>query len=167
MGKARFTPLPSDVVKTLRSGGTDAYGCLPERKISDGQGNPCRHCLGLIPKGAEMLILAYRPFDELQPYAETGPIFLCAAECKPWADAGFPPMLDSPDYLLKGYTTVQRICYGTGKIVARDEIAIYAEELLAREEISFVDVRSAMYDQRGTIAFKPGSCARPEPKSVD
>jgi hypothetical protein len=52
-------------------------------------------------------------------------------------------MLDSPDYLLKGYTTDQRIRYGTGKIVAKTEIASYAADLLAREEISFVDVRSA------------------------
>jgi hypothetical protein len=90
-----------------------------------------------------MLILAYRPFDTAQPYAETGPIFLCAEACEPWSGKGLPPMLDSPDYLLKGYTADQRIRYGTGKIVAKAEIASYAADLLARDEISFVDVRSA------------------------
>lgn len=143
MPNIKFLPLPSDKVAALRSGGRDAYGGLPERAISDGAGNPCRHCLGFIPKGAEMLILAYRPFDELQPYAETGPIFLCADACKPWAGDGPPPMLDSADYLLKGYTADQRIRYGTGKIVAKDEVTAYAEALLERADISFVDVRSA------------------------
>ncbi|QFQ86279.1 DUF1203 domain-containing protein [Paracoccus kondratievae] len=143
MKKVTFLPLPSDHVKALRSGGRDAYGCLPERTISDGKGNPCRHCPGLIPKGAGMLILACRPFDELQPHAETGPIFLCADECQPWAGDGLPPMLESPDYLLKGYTADQRIRYGTGKIVAKDEISSCAAELLACDDISFVDVRSA------------------------
>lgn len=143
MEKIKFLPLPSDKVKALRAGGRDAYDCPPETAVSDGEGNPCRHCLGFIPKGAGMLILAYRPFDEAQPYAETGPIFLCADECSPWSGAGVPPILESPDYLLKGYTVDQRIRYGTGKIVARDDIANYAAELLARDEISFVDVRSA------------------------
>ena len=143
MDTITFLPLPGDTVNALRNGGPDAYGCPPEKAVSDGDGNPCRHCLDFIPKGAEMLILAYRPFDALQPYAETGPIFLCAHDCRPWTGTGIPPMLDSPDYLLKAYTADQRIRYGTGKIVPKDEIAAYAAQLLARDEISFVDVRSA------------------------
>lgn len=77
----RFSPIPTDTARALQTGGLDAYGMLPERKLSDGGGNPCRHCLGMIPEGAEMLVLAHRPFPALQPYAETGPIFLCAAPC--------------------------------------------------------------------------------------
>lgn len=144
MAKIKFVPLPSDKVKELRDGGYDAYGCVSEWVVSDGEGNPCRHCLNFVPKGAAMLILAYRPFDGLQPYAETGPIFLCADECEPWSGGAIPPILtSSPDYLLKGYTSDQRIRYGTGKIVTKDRIAAYAANLLESEEISFVDVRSA------------------------
>ena len=144
MDKIRFLPLPSDKVHALRGGAHDAYGCVPEHRRSDGDGNPCRHCLGFIPKGAGMLVLAHRPFDGLQPYAETGPIFLCADACAPWSGPGLPPILtSSPDYLLKGYTSDQRIRYGTGRIVARQDIAAYAAALLERPEISFVDVRSA------------------------
>lgn len=144
MHTIRFLPLPSDKVAALRGGGHDAYGNLPERTRSDGNGNPCRHCLGFIPDGAGMLILAYRPFDTLQPYAETGPIFLCADACKPWSGTGIPPILtSSPDYLLKGYTADQRICYGTGRVVGQDAIAAYATDLLENPRISFVDVRSA------------------------
>lgn len=54
-----------------------------------------------------------------------------------------PPILTSPDYLLKGYTAEERILYGTGKIVPRADVAQYAETLLERDDISFVDVRSA------------------------
>lgn len=143
MNNVKFLPLPGDKVKDIRNDGLDAYGHAPERAVSDGEDNPCRHCLGFIPKGSDMLILAYRPFDALQPYAETGPIFLCADECSPWSGTGIPPMLASPDYLLKGYTEDQRIQYGTGKIVPTDEIIEYAAALLARDEIRFVDVRSA------------------------
>lgn len=143
MPNIKFLPLPSDKIAFLRRGGHDAYGCVAERAVSDGLGNPCRHCLNFIPKNAGMLILAYRPFDRLQPYAETGPIFLCADDCTAWSGSGVPPILASVEYLLRGYTTDQRICYGTGKIVATKDIASYANELLERGDIDFVDVRSA------------------------
>lgn len=146
MAGIRFLPLPGDEVDRLRNGGRDAYGCAPERVVSDGSGNPCRHCLEFIPAGAAMLVLAWRPFDPPQPYAETGPIFLCAGPCRPWSGAGTPPILDSPDYLLKGYTGDQRLCYGTGGIVAKEDIAAHAARLLDRADIGFVDVRSARYN---------------------
>ena len=144
MPQIRYQPLATEAVRALRAGGPDAYGNPPERVLATGSGNPCRHCLDFVPEGAEMLILAHRPFDRLQPYAETGPIFLCAGECAAWSGAGVPPILQtSPDFLLKGYTAEARISYGTGRVVARTEVADYAASLLERADIAFVDVRSA------------------------
>ncbi len=135
--------MPQANADALRAGGPDAYGAAAERAISDVAGNPCRCCLKHIPKGAEMLIAAYRPFTAPQPYAETGPIFLCATPCQN-DNAAFPEVLTtSPDYLLKGYSPDERIVYGTGQITVSSEIEGYASALLARPEIAFVDVRSA------------------------
>lgn len=144
MKRLRYNPLPTPVVTQLREGGLDSYGLAPERVRSDGAGNPCRHCLDFVPEGAGMLIVAHRPFGALQPYAETGPIFLCADHCAAWAGEGVPPILTtSPDFLLRGYTSDERIRYGSGKVVPRESLAEYALELLARPDIAFVDVRSA------------------------
>ena len=77
-----FVGLPTEEVRQLQFGAGDANHQVPERHIARGDGNPCRHCLKHIPEGAEMLILAHRPFAETQPYAETGPIFLCADPCE-------------------------------------------------------------------------------------
>lgn len=91
-----------------------------------------------------MLICAARPFTTLQPYAETGPIFLCADACTPYADDGLPPVLQtSPDYLVKAYGPDARIVYGTGQITASEAIDSYAATLLSRAEITYVDARSA------------------------
>ncbi len=140
----RFLPLPTEAVAAIRAGGPDAHGQPAERHVSDGAGNPCRHCLHHVPKGAAMLVLAHRPFPKPQPYAETGPVFLCADECPAWAGDGIPPVLTtSPDYLLKGYTADHRIRYGTGRVVAKGELAAYAQGLLDDPDIAFVDVRSA------------------------
>ena len=137
-----FTGLPIADADNFRAGSPDAYDKIPERKVSDGDA-PCRCCLKLIPKGDEMLVLAYRPFRTLQPYAETGPIFLCAADCRPPPPDEKPAILVSPEYLLKGYSSDERIVYGTGQITAVDEICDYADKILTREDVAFVDLRSA------------------------
>lgn len=139
-----FLPLAADFIAHVRAGGPDANGQTAEHAMSDGVGTPCRCCMKNVPKGSGMLIFAARPFPDLQPYAETGPVFLCEADCEAWTGEGVPPVLGtSPDYLVKGYSADHRIVYGTGRITPAGEISAYASELLARDGIAFVDVRSA------------------------
>jgi hypothetical protein len=137
-------PYDQPFVNQIRAGGPDAYGLPAERRTSDGKGIPCRSCLHMVPAGQDYLILAARPFPEPQPYAETGPIFLCADPCTPWTGAGLPPVLCSaPDYLLKGYSADHRIVYGTGRVVAADLIESRAAEVFAEARVAYIDVRSA------------------------
>ncbi len=140
-----YEPMPTSLVKALRDGAPDANGLPAERgAIASGKGEPCRHCLTNVPEGREYLILAHRPFPALQPYAETGPIFLCADDCAPWRGDGRPPILTaSDDYLLKGYTHGHRILYGTGRITPQDAVEDYARALLGDPRVAYVDVRSA------------------------
>jgi hypothetical protein len=140
----RFQALPTDSVRALQRGGPDAYGFTPERQTSDGDGVPCRHCLRNVDAGEEYLILAYRPFPALQPYAETGPIFLHAHECER-AEGGddLPPMLESSDYIVRGYGADDRIVYGTGAVIPTAGIAQRAETLFERPDIAYLHVRSA------------------------
>jgi hypothetical protein len=139
----RFTPIPTSIARAYQAGGPDANGQTPERHVSDGDGNPCRHCLRLIPKGAAFLVLAHRPFPAPQPYAEMGPIFLCADPCAPGGGAALPEMLDSPDYIVRGYSAADRIVYGTGAVTPTDRIADRATALLADPAVAYVHVRSA------------------------
>jgi hypothetical protein len=143
--KLRYIALPTDRVRTLQAGAVDDYGLVPERRVSDGDGVPCRHCLKNVEAGKDYLILAYRPFPALQPYAETGPIFLHAEECEraPENDV-LPDMFRaSRDYILRGYGKDDRIVYGSGSVVPTDKIQSYADELLRRPEIAYVHMRSA------------------------
>ena len=140
-----FKALPTDAVRALQSGGADAYGHVPERAISDGDGVPCRHCLKNVAAGEAYLILAYRPFAELQPYAETGPIFLHAEECPRAEEAAAIPelFLKTKDYIVRGCSADDRIVYGSGAVVPTPDIAARAAELLEREEIAYLHMRSA------------------------
>ncbi len=137
--------LPTKDVRAYQAGATDAYGNAPERTISTGAGNPCRHCLCNIPEGAPMLILAHRPFDGLHPYAETGPVFLCAHECERYAGGDTLPeiLTTSPDYLIKGYGSDDRIVYGTGAVEPTDQIQQAVARIFARADVAYIHVRSS------------------------
>ncbi|MER8765724.1 MULTISPECIES: DUF1203 domain-containing protein [unclassified Mesorhizobium] len=140
----KFKALPTDAVRALQRGGADAYGLKPEQKVSDGDGVPCRHCLKNVAAGEDYLVLAYRPFPELQPYAETGPIFLHAVECERAAEVEVAPeILESSDYIVRGYGKDDRIVYGSGGVTPTDAIAARAETLFERDDIAYVHIRSA------------------------
>ena len=139
----RFVALPTETVRAYRSGANDANGMAPERAVSDGKGNPCRHCLQDIPEGKGMLILAHRPFPAPQPYAEIGPIFLCADDCARWQGDGLPPALACrPNHLIKGYGENDRIAYGTGRIVAVQDLPSGGAGIFDDARVRYGRVRS-------------------------
>ena len=143
--KLTFQALPTDQVRQLQNGGADANGLVPEKQISDGQGNPCRHCLNNIAAGKEMLVLAHRPFPELQPYAEVGPIFLCAEPCERHPDSDeLPEIFHRPERILvRGYKSDHRIQYGTGRVVEMLTVPQAAEQIFADEAVTYIHMRSA------------------------
>lgn len=139
-----FHPLPASIADHYRTGGADAYGLPPEHRVVTGGGVPCRATLRPLPEGAPYLIVAHRPFEGLNPYTETGPIFLSAepgAMTEPTTE--LPPFLTSPAYILRGYSADERILYGTGSVVATDRLIEAAAALLERPEVAFLHIRSA------------------------
>lgn len=141
----RYVALPTDRVQALRTGAPDDYGMMPERRTSDGAGVPCRHCLRNVEAGEDYLILAHRPFPALQPYAETGPIFLHANSCERAPETDVLPALfrATASYIVRGYGYDDRIVYGTGAVTATHEICNRAHELLRRQDIAYLHMRSA------------------------
>ena len=138
-----FTALPKDHVDAIRLGERDSNGQVPERMIASAD-LPCRACLGLIKSGESALLISYRPFRHVQPYAETGPIFIHAEDCGSYDSAQVPPtILNSSDYIVRGYDAGDRIVYGTGAVTPTAKIVARAQELLERPDIAYVHVRSA------------------------
>jgi hypothetical protein len=145
MTEILFHAMPAEDAEAIWAGGKDAYGFAPETMMSDGPGHPCRHCLANIDEGEELLVFAYRPFPELQPYAETGPIFLHAKPCRRYQGKAVQPAVlqTSRDFILRGYGDNDRIVYGAGAVILKEDVAHYAGELLERDDIAYVHVRSA------------------------
>jgi len=139
-----YVALPTALVKQIRAGDTDANNQLPQRLISDGNGNPCRHCLTNIEAGAEMLLLAHRPFPVVHAYAELGPVFLCADECERYdALSGRPPMLENTQAVIaRGYDDHHRIVGGTGQVVTMDKLDATMVQIMRQSEVSYLHLRS-------------------------
>jgi len=140
--------MPTAQARAYQRGALDANGQTPERHISSGPGNPCRHCLKTIEEGAEKLVLAYRPFDDLQPYAELGPIFLHGRECERHNEtAGLPSMFNRWQTLLvRGYNTDNRIQYQTARLVPTLELEQQCAEMLEEPDVAYLHVRTAQYN---------------------
>ena len=145
MTKLAFFPIPTKQVRAFQNGGLDAYGKLPKKFTSDGSALPCRHCLSEIAEGDEVLVLSYRPFEEEQPYAEQGPIFLHAKKCTSHGVSDkIPEMFKSWDgILLRGYNQYDWIVYGTGQIVLPTNAESTIRKILATDGVTYVHARSA------------------------
>ena len=146
MTRPQFRAIPTEIARAYQDGGADAHGRPPERRTADGKwAVPCRHCMTPVHTGEEYLLLAHRPFSEVQPYAETGPIFLHAKPCERHPDASEPPalLLRAQQVILRGYSAAERIIYGTGAVIAPDRLAGAAADLLDRPEVAFIHVRFA------------------------
>lgn len=139
-----FIAMPTEQARTFKSGAPDAHGRPPERSVSKGANNDCRHCLNIIPEGEDMLVLAYKPFESTQPYAEIGPVFLCGKACERGGGTELPGSLrTAPDYLLRGYSDDDRIVYGTGAVVPQAEMAARFEAIFTDPNVAYIHIRSA------------------------
>jgi hypothetical protein len=140
----RFTALATADVAAAREGRPDANGQSPEVHVAQQGALPCRHCLDMIGQSERFLVLAWRPFPTVQPYAEVGPIFLHADDCARGGEtAEVPAFLKSPRYIVRGYGSDDRIVYGTGSIVETAAIPEHAIGLLADPRVAYAHVRSA------------------------
>ena len=135
--------LATDRVERLRLGGPDAHGQPALVRTAQGRGNPCRHCLQPIAEGDEMLVLAHRPFDTAQPYAEVGPIFLHRHACSRYEAPALPAwFVHLQPALIRGYGRDDWIRYDTGAVLAGADLEAACARILDDPEVAYVHIRS-------------------------
>ena len=141
--KLRISGISTDRCEHIWRGGLDANGQPAVVRAAEGFANPCRYCLELIAEGTAKLILAYRPFDTVHPYAETGPIFLHVQPCSRYESDTLPPWFDHLDpAIVRGYGEDDWIRYETGNVVRGKDITRACETILDDLTVAYVHVRS-------------------------
>ena len=143
MMKLNVQGIRTNYVERVRDGEPDANGQGAIVRTVNGLANPCRHCLQLIAPGSEMLVLAYRPFDELQPYAEVGPIFLHKQACARYEGDSLPAWFQYlQPAIFRGYGRDNWIRYETGDVVNGEQLTDACRRLLADPDTAYVHIRS-------------------------
>ena len=151
MSSYRIVAIPSEIAEEVRTTGkSPKYGFPAHREVAAGRA-PCRHCLKLILKDEEELLLfTYDPFRELGEPPLPGPVYIHAMECPrhPESDV-IPAEFRGRLLTLEGYgenrALLKEFRVGDGA----EERA--AEQLFSETKIRYVNVRST---EAGCFLFR-------------
>jgi hypothetical protein len=151
MSSFRVVAIPSAVAEEVRNTGKSPnYGFPAHREVAAGRA-PCRHCLKLIRKGEEELLLfTYDPFRELGQPPLPGPIYIHAENC-----ARHPESDVIPEEYRGRLLTLEG--YGHDRALVRElRVKDGAEEhaaaqLFKEAKIHYVNVRST---EAGCFLFR-------------
>src|SRR5246127_1671058 len=142
MSSYRVVAIPSGVAEEVRTTGkSPKYGFPAHREVAAGRA-PCRHCLKLIRKNEEELLLfTYDPFRELGEPPLPGPVYIHATECPrhPESDV-IPEEYRGRLLTLEGYGHNRALVKEVRVSDGAEERA--AEQLFSEENIHYVNVRS-------------------------
>jgi len=151
MSSFRVVAIASEVAEQVRnSGKSPNYGFPAHREVAAGRA-PCRHCLKLIQKGQEELLLfTYDPFRELGEPPLPGPVYIHAVECArhPEIDA-IPQDYRGRLLTLEGYGESRALVKEIRVSDGAEERA--AEQLFCDPKIRYANVRST---EAGCFLFR-------------
>ena len=139
-----FIAMPTHEFKQFQRGKVDANNQVGKTQISNGSGLPCRHCLTDIDQSDSCLLFAYRPFNSVNPYTESGPVFIHKQDCKRFVQRSIPKIiLERQHVIIRGYDDQDTIVEDTGQVIKTDDFMRKAKEVLYTENVDYMHVRSA------------------------
>src|ERR1700722_15898659 len=151
MSSYRVVAIRSEVAEQVRNTRkSPTYGFPAHREVAAGRA-PCRHCLKLIRKGEEELLLfTYDPFRDLGEPPLPGPVYIHATECLRHPESNvIPGEYRGRRLTLEGY--------GENRALVKEiRVSDGAEERFARQlfqeaKIRYVNVRSS---EAGCFLFR-------------
>lgn len=142
MSAYRVVAIPTEVANEVRATmKAPTYGFPAHKEITAGRA-PCRHCLELIQKNEEELILfTYDAFQGQGVPALPGPVYLHAKNCERYAEGrGFPAAYRKQFLTLEAFGAERKRVAEVRLKDGEEETA--AQELFANPEVDYIHVRS-------------------------
>ena len=137
----RIVPIRSEIAEAARR---EAKAGAPDHRsvTADApRGYPCRHCLRWAQPGERMILFPYAAIAPGRPYSESGPIFVHADACEPYAATDqFPPEFRN-GRVVRAYNSQHDII--EAEVVNGEGPEPVIERFLQKPETAFVHVRSA------------------------
>jgi hypothetical protein len=145
MTRFRCTPIPTETARRWRATGVDDRGQPLHRRVVDGPGFPCRHCLQLGEPGEAMLLGSYALPHPQGVYWAPSPIFLHARDCGRFGaeDEIAPIVLANGIVSVRAYDGDEMCLYDLGAISEGRAVAPLLERALADPRTRFVNIHTA------------------------
>jgi hypothetical protein len=145
MPRFRCIAMPTGAAARFRATGTDDRGNPVHRRVVDGPGFPCRHCLQLGTPGETMLLASW---DLPRPggvYWTPSPVFLHARDCPRFeaVDEIPPTVLANGIVSVRSYDAAEMCLYDLGQVCAGAEVAAPLARALADPRTRFVNIHTA------------------------
>ena len=142
---ARIVGLDPEQLDEFWNTALDHNGNAAEPFIDDTGAWPLRCCLRDSRPGDELAIVAWSPFPDRGPYAETGPVVLHAKTCLGPESGDVPAQFRNRRQILRPYGKDQRIAYDHIRLLeADDDIEVAIADLIANDDIVFVHARNVL-----------------------
>jgi hypothetical protein len=159
MSDVRFLPIDPDRLAAMRAAGADEFG-NPWTPFPAEGWEPLRCCLRGSDTGESIALITYSPWAMPSPWMEAGPVFVHAAGCAGYGTTGaYPPaLLGSRRWLNPFDHGGARVYDHITFLEADDDHEAAVRDLLARPEVAFVHVRSAL---AGCLMFEARPAGAP------
>jgi len=145
----RVVPLSSGTAEEARR---RAQAGAPDHaivEVDSSTGYPCRHCLQWAKPGERVILFPYASIPTGRPYSESGPIFVHAEPCEPYAATDRYPENFRSHRVLRAYDENDDMIDAI--VVPDDQPEAIIEILLQNPKTKSLQARSV---SRGCFTFK-------------
>lgn len=141
----RCIAIESGTALRFRQTGRDDRGLALHRRVVDGPGFPCRHCLQSGEPGETMLLGSYDLPHPQGVYWTPSPIFLHARDCARFAatNAIAPIVLANGLVSVRSYDAAELCLYDLGAISEGSAVAPLLDRALADPRTRFINIHTA------------------------
>ncbi|NOG71738.1 DUF1203 domain-containing protein [Roseicella sp. DB1501] len=141
----RCLPIPTETATRWRATGHDDRGLALHRRLVDGPGFPCRHCLQLGEAGEAMLLGSYHLPNPQGVYWTPSPIFLHARDCTRFTarDEIAPIVLANGLVSVRAYDAAGLCLYALGAVSEGASVAPALERALADARARWINIHTA------------------------
>ena len=145
MPRFRCIAMPTEDAARFRATSRDERGNALIRRVVDGPGFPCRHCLQLGAAGEEMLLGSWDLPRPMGVYWTPSPIFLHARDCARFdeADAIAPTVMANGIVSVRSYDADQLCLYDLGQVCAGEDVEAPLMRALGDPRTRFVNIHTA------------------------
>ena len=149
MSRFQVVPVPAVVADAARARAAVHDPAVLRCVVDDPLGYPCRHCLQWAQPGERVVLFPYASIPADRPYAESGPIFVHAEACAPYAATDEYPENFRSHRVLRAYNSEYAMIDAV--VVSDEQPEAVIDRLLQNPETAFLQARSVT---RGCYTFR-------------